>query len=103
METRLTSTMCSRTYSSSQCIQLSRPLNRIRGTLCQRSAWTSQHNAIMKEEFISLYDNVSYVYIDEDVSGQLDLQRVGVRQDAWPLPGQGVRGGKKSTGDSLEM
>lgn len=36
------------------------------------------------------------MYIDEDVTGQLDLQRVGVRQDSWPLPGQGVRGGNKN-------
>lgn len=36
------------------------------------------------------------MYIDEDVTGQLDLQRVGVRQDAWPLPGQGVRGRNKN-------
>ena len=45
---------------------------------------------------IYIYLHILYMYIDEDVTGQLDLQRVGVRQDAWPLPGQGVRGGNKN-------
>jgi len=46
--------------------------------------------------YICIYLHILYMYIDEDVTGQLDLQRVGVRQDAWPLPGQGVRGGNKN-------